>query len=78
MMRVTAIGVVGPVAGRVGSSSSSMYAEVGDVARVSGSWGCELSKLECNPNVSQLDGLDRTMGLAPELAEGLKGNVGVL
>ena len=77
-MRVMEIGVVGPVAGGVGSSSSSMYAEVGDVARVSGSWGCELSKLECNLNVSQLDGLDRTMGLAPELAEGLEGNAGVL
>ena len=74
-MRVMAIGVVGPVAGRVGSR---MYAEVRDVAGVSGSWGCKLSKLECNPNVSQLDGLNRTMGLAPELVEGLEGNAGIL
>ena len=77
-MRVMAIGMVGPVAGGVGSSSSSMYAEVRDVAGVSGSWGCELSKLECNLNISQLDGLDGTMGLAPELAKGLEGNTGVL
>ena len=39
--RVKAIGVVGPVhveeAAGVGSSSSSMYAEVGEVASVSGS-----------------------------------------
>ena len=77
-MRVTAIGMVGPVAGGVGSSSLLMYAEVRDVAGVSGSWGCKLSKLECNPNVSQLDGLDGTMGLTPELVEGLEENMGVL
>ena len=64
--------------GRAGSSSLSIYAEVREVAGISGSCDCGLSKLERNLNVSQLDGLDGMAEPVPELAEGLEGNAGIV
>ena len=76
---VTAIGMVGPLCleetGGVGPSSSSMYSDVEETARVSGSG--KLPRLEDSPNVFMLDGLDGNMESAPELVGKLEGNKGV-